>query len=269
MRRPSGYERASRTAAPGMKMISSRALRQLLWVEVLQTWRQPIGLVWGVGVPILLLFVFGKVIPGTNRPITPGNELTILDVYIPVLFAMALTLLALASLPVPLVTYREQGWLRRLSTTPVRPIWLLAAQVGINLALAMATLLVVVLGGAIGFGARLPGNPGGFVLGAFLVTVAIFALGLLVAAVAPSQGWASVIGGILFFPLLFLGGLWYPLQDMPATLRTIAGYSPLTAGVSAMQGAMQGVFPSARDLLVLVAFAVVFGIGAARLFRWE
>jgi len=255
------------TAGEG-RSVSGRAFRQLLWVEVLQAWRQPTGLVWGVGLPIVLLIVFGN-ISAFKQPVTPGSSLTIFEVYIPVLFALSLVLLALVSLPTPLVAYREQGWLRRLSTTPITPVWLLAAQIIVNLALALATLLIVVLGGALFLGSRLPGNPGGFVLAALLVTVAIFALGLLGAAVAPTQGWASVMGGVLFFPLLFLAGLWYPLQNMPAIVRSVAGYSPLTAGVAAMQSAMQGDFPSAHDLLVLVGFAVVLGAAAVRFFRWE
>ena len=254
--------------ASGRQAISGRAFRQLLRVEVLQAWRQPTGLVSGVGLPILLLVVFGK-IPAFNQPITAGSPLTVFAVYVPVLIALSLTLLALVSLPVPLVVDREQGWLRRLSTTPVMPVWLLAALVVVNLVLALVTMLVIVLGGALFLGARLPRNPGGFVLAALLVTIALFALGLLVAAVAPTKGWATAIGGILFAPLMFLAGLWLPLQLMPATLRMVAGYSPLTAGVAAMQSAMQGDFPAAHDLLVLVAFALVLGATAVRFFRWE
>ena len=255
-------------AKPGRPAIPGNAFRQLLRVEVLQTWRQPTALASGVGLPILLLVVLGK-IPAFNQPITPGSPLTIFEVYVPVLIALSLTLIALVSLPVPVVADREQGWLRRLSTTPVTPFWLLAALVVVYLVLALVTMVVIVLGGALFLGARLPGNSGGFVLAALLVTTALFALGLLVAAVAPTQGWANVIGGVLFVPLMFLAGLWLPLQLMPATLRTIADYSPLTAGVAAMQSAMQGDFPSARGLLVLSAYAVVFSAAAVRFFRWE
>ena len=49
----------------------------------------------------------------------------------------------------------------------------------------------------------------------------------------------------------------------------ISNFTPLGAGVQAMQSSMQGTLPAAQPLLVLAAYAVVFAFAAARLFRWE
>jgi hypothetical protein len=96
-----------------------------------------------------------------------------------------------------------------------------------------------------------------------------FAIGLLIAALAPSAPIAGVAGTVLLYPLLFLAGLWTPKQNLSPLLQHIGNYSPLGAAVQAMDSAMQGNFPPARPLLVMAAYAVVLGLIAIRSFRWE
>ena len=52
-------------------------------------------------------------------------------------------------------------------------------------------------------------------------------------------------------------------------MRDIGDWTPLGAAVHALQDSMQGAFPSAQSLLVLAAWAVIFGVLAVRFFRWE
>jgi len=69
--------------------------------------------------------------------------------------------------------------------------------------------------------------------------------------------------------MMFLSGLYYPVQLMPGVLQAISHFSPLGAAVAAIQDAMLQGFPPAEPLLVLLAYAVVFGFLAKRFFRWE
>ena len=78
-----------------------------------------------------------------------------------------------------------------------------------------------------------------------------------------------IIEAASFFPLIFLAGLWVPIQEMPTALQHISNYTALGAAVQAGQDAMQGMFPPTRSLLVMVGWAVVFGVAAWRFFRWE
>ena len=94
-------------------------------------------------------------------------------------------------------------------------------------------------------------------------------MGLWVAAIARSAQFAGVISQLLFFSMMFFAGLWLPQQRMPAALHTLADYTPLGAAVQAVQATMQGDFPAARALLVLVAYGVVFAVAAVRCFRWS
>jgi ABC-2 type transport system permease protein len=182
---------------------------------------------------------------------------------------LGLTMLALLGVPGPMVSYREIGVLRRLSTTPVPPSWLLAAQVVVQLSVALAGLLIVNLAGVTVFGAATPKSVAGLALSCLLAIAGVFALGLLIAAVAPTSGSVNAIGRLALIPLMFFAGLWLPRALMPQLLQDISNYTPLGAAVEAIQDSMQAGFPPARPLLVLAAYAVIFGFAARRFFRWE
>ncbi|MGH3202625.1 MAG: ABC transporter permease [Streptosporangiaceae bacterium] len=133
----------------------------------------------------------------------------------------------------------------------------------------LAGLAIVLAVGTAAFGESAPGNPGGFTLAVVLSVAAIFAIGLAIAALAKTAGSALAIGGALFLPLMFLAGLWFPRQEMTAWLADVSDYSPLGAVSQATQDAIGGTFPPAALLLTLAAYAAVFGLVAARYFRWE
>jgi ABC-2 type transport system permease protein len=259
----------SATAATLSHRPSRRALKKLIVTEAKCAWRAPVSLALGVLVPVVILVILGsvgalqKTIPGSNPPVT------YMTTFIPVLIGMVLALTALVSLPIVLVSQRETAFLRRLSTTPVAPRWLLAAQVAVNFALAVVAILLIVAGGTLFFHVSAPAQLGGFVLSALLATAALFAVGLLIAAVAANRVVAAVLGTLLFYPLMFFAGLWVPRQSMAPGMRHISDYTPLGAGVHAMLSSIQGSFPPAQPLLVMGAWAVVFGVAAVKLFRWE
>ena len=135
--------------------------------------------------------------------------------------------------------------------------------------MAVTAILILVAGAAVFFGVPLAPQLAGFVLSAVLAIAAMFALGLLIAAIAPAPGIAGVIGTVLLYQLLFFAGLWAPRQNLSPMWQHIGNYTPLSAAVQAMEAAMQGHFPPAQPLLVMAAYAIVFSIAAIRLFRWE
>ena len=185
------------------------AFGKIVLNEARLAWRLPAGLIFGVAVPLLLLIIFGE-IPGMHQPQASMGGLTLFPVYVPILISMAIAILALISLPAALVSYRDQGILRRLSTTPVPPSWLLAAQLVINFCIAMTSLLIVIVVGMVAFGLDVPKNPGALLLSIVLSIAALFAIGLSIAAAARSGIAARAIGAGVFYPLLFFAGMWFP-----------------------------------------------------------
>lgn len=245
----------------------ARGFRELVKVEAKIALRAPLGLALGVLLPVMLLVILAA-IPGLEE-LAPGSTLTMFTQYIPVLIGTSLCLIALVSLPMALVASRQIGVLRRFATTPAPPAWLLAAQLIINAALAVLAIIILVAGGVLFFGARLPSHWPGFVLSALLATAAMFAIGLLITAISPTSPVAAVAGNVLLYPLLFFAGMWTPGQNMSPLLQHIGDYTPLGAAVQAMNATIQGSFPPASPLLVMAVYAVVFSAAAIRFFRWE
>jgi ABC-2 type transport system permease protein len=243
------------------------AFGQVVLNEARLTWRRPIGLIAGVALPVMLTVLFGE-LPVHQTSASLGG-ITAFDAYVPVLAVFSLAMLALLGLPIPLASYRELGVLRRLSTTPVPPSWLLAAQGLIQLCVAVTALTVILVTSFIAFGAPAPKSPGGLLVSVVLSIAGLFPIGLMIAAMSKSAGAASVIGRLTFFPLIFFAGLWLPRALMPPVLLDISNYSPLGPAVQAMQDSMLSGFPPVQPLLVLAGYAVVFGFLAQRFFRWD
>ncbi len=244
------------------------AFRRLLGTEWRLAVRNPAALVWGFGLPLLLLILFAS-LPGTTKPDKSFNGLSFFQIYLPVLVALSLALLSLVALPMPLASYRELGVLRRMRTTPVPPSWLLGAQLVLNLALLAVVALLVIVGGGLSSGAHLPRQVPGFLLAFVLGTVTMFAIGLWVASIARTQRAAGAIGGALLYPMMFFAGVWVPQQVMPSWLRDVSQLTGLGAAVDAMQNSIEGHFPSALPLVVMVVWTAAFSWFAVRMFRWE
>ncbi|MCW4018125.1 MAG: ABC transporter permease [Candidatus Bathyarchaeota archaeon] len=240
---------------------------ELLKVQGKLAIREPTGLVFGIGLPLILLIIFGN-IPTFNQPVE-GSSFTIFEVYIPILLVTVLIFLSLFGLPIPIVRDREVGWLRRISTTPVSPAKLLAAQVTINLILAAVGFIILIAGSTLVFGIRITFDIPGFILSLVLATLVMFSLGLLVTAIAPSQSTANGITMALLYPLLFFAGIYVPIQVLPSGLQTAALFTPVGAAVNALDSSMAGSFPSFVPLVVMAAYTVIFGFVAIRYFRWE
>ncbi len=86
-------------------------------------------LFWALIFPVGLLVVLGS--STSDKPKADLGGLPFIVVYTPVLMTFTLTLLALSAMPATLASYRDKGYLKRLSTTPVGAPRLLAAQLTI------------------------------------------------------------------------------------------------------------------------------------------
>jgi ABC-2 type transport system permease protein len=246
----------------------SKPFWELVKVQGKLVLREPYSIIFGVAMPIFLLIIFGS-IPTFREPISNDTTMTVFDLYIPILMVTVLIMIGLLGLPIPIVRDREIGWLRRISTTPVSPTKLLAAQVTINIILAAVGFVILVAGGILIFGVNIVPDIPGFFLSLVLATTAMFSLGILIAAVAPSQGAANGMMMALLYPLLFFAGVYVPMQVLPSSLQTVASFTPVGSAVKALESSMQGTFPSIIPLLVMTAYTAFFSYIAIRYFRWE
>jgi ABC-2 type transport system permease protein len=229
--------------------------------------RFPLGLLTGIALPTVLLVIIGSIGKDQTRLKVLGG-LTTFNVYVPVFLTMVIAALAFYGLPIPLAVYRDQGILRRLSTTPVPPAWVLAAQLVLNVCFAVAELILLLVVAMTGFGINAPRSAAGLVLALALSMAAVFAIGLLVSAVA-RQRTAGMLAAVCFFPVMFFAGLFLPRAEMPRALLDVSNLTPLGAAVQAIQSALLNGFPPVSPLLVLAAYAFLFSALAVRFFRWE
>jgi ABC-2 type transport system permease protein len=247
---------------------SGRVFRKLLRSEAVLAWRSGAAAFWSAFLPLAGLIVLGS-IPGTRTPQDGLGGASVLDTYLPILMMFSLTISVVTLMPPGLAIYREKGILRRLSTTPVPPSRLLGAQATIYAGLGVVVSVVLLVVGVTAYGVHLPDQLAGFVLALVLVGAATTGIGLVVAALAPSARVANALSTLLFFPLMFFAGLWIPRASMPSGLRAVSDWTPLGAGVRAIQATVDGNWPPVSSLLVLAGWAVVCGAVAARTFRWE
>jgi ABC-2 type transport system permease protein len=228
--------------------------------------RTPFMPLAGILFPAVLLLAIGA-IPGMTEPSPAAGGYRFIDAWVPSLIVISLAMLALQSIPGAVATYREQGVLRRLATTPVHPANLLGAQLLIHVVIALAGIgLVLGLANAV-YDVPMPKHPAAFAATLLLGVVSMFALGLIAAAVASTSKAANGIAMIAFLPTMFFGGVYLPRPLLPEVLRRIGDYVP--PGSQPLQDAWVGNGVQPLQLVVLAAFAVVGTALAAKLFRWE
>ena len=244
------------------------ALARLTATETKLFFREPMIVFFALGFPPILLVILGS-IPAFREPDANLGGLRVIDIYAPIVIAMGIALFALNALAQLFATYREKGVLRRMRTTPVKPRVMLGAQLLMATILSVATMLVVLAVGRLAFDVRLPRQLPAYLLGYVLAALAMFAVGLLVASLAPTGKSAGAIGTLVFFPIVFFAGLWIPRDSMNDVLRTISDFTPLGAGVQSLQDAAAGHWPHLLHVAVMLGWTIAAGGLAARYFRWE
>jgi ABC-2 type transport system permease protein len=243
-------------------------LSRLTLTETKLFFREPLAVFFMLAFPPILLVIFGA-IPSFREHDPDIGGLRVIDLYVPIVIAVTIAMIALSGLPQMLASYREQGVLRRMRTTPVKPGWMLGAQLLMCTAASVAVMLVLQVIGRVAFDVALPRQAGAYLLGYLLSALSMLSLGLLIASLAPSGKGASAIGTLLFFPVMFFAGLWAPRETMPEVLRKISDFTPLGAGVQSLQDATAGHWPQLLHLAVMAGWIIVAGGLAARYFRWE
>ena len=235
-------------------------MRMLTLTEAKLLMREPLALFWGLAFPMVLLAVMGL----SSSDI---DGLPLVAVYEPIVIAFIAVTFGIQGVPVQVASYREGRILRRLATTPAGPVRVIGAQLIVSLTVVLLATAGVLAVGRLGFAVPLPRQSVGFAMVAVLAATAMLALGMLIAAVAPTARSAGAAGTVLFFPLMYFAGLWTP--RLSPTARHVGEFTPLGAATQALRDSMAGAWPHPLPLAVLGACTLACSVAAARLFRWE
>src|ERR671914_1047742 len=215
--------------------------------------------------------IVGQIVNGTNQAISGRPPLLAVEArslqtesitpaayFVPSILGMALMQLGVFS-AIPLVEQREKLILKRLGATPLRRWTLVGSNILMRLLIALVQSVLIIGIGAAAFGVTIVGSlvlVAGFVV---LGSVTFISLGYVIASFARTEESANALTSIVQFPLMFLSGIFFPIDFMPEFLRPVAALMPLTYLGDALRQVMVGGAPFAPlpvDVAVLGAWLV-------------
>jgi len=171
-----------------------------------------------------------------------------------------------------LVSFREQGILRRFHVTPVTAGDMLLSSILASFVLTLPTVVVELLLARFVFHVPSLGNVFTLLVLVGIGTISFGSMGLVVASVTNTMQETQIINQIIWLPLIFLSGATVPLLYLPKVVQKIGLFLPATYLVS---GLIEATFRSASlwavriALVSLVVWAVLTFLVSAQLFRWE
>jgi ABC-2 type transport system permease protein len=199
------------------------------------------------------------------------ENLNFISYFVPSILALSIMQVGVFA-AVPLVADREKGILKRLSATPLRRWQLVGSNTVMRLLIALVQTLIIVGVGVAVFGVEVSGSlllTAGFVA---LGAVSFLALGYVLASFTRTEEAANGITQVVQFPMMFLSGVFFPIEAMPQFLQSVARLIPLTYLADALRQVMVGgtaFAPLGVCAAVLLGWLVVCFAIASRKFQWQ
>jgi ABC-2 type transport system permease protein len=199
-------------------------------------------------------------------------DLEFIDFLVPGIVAMMIMNNNLNGVAGQIASWRERGVLRRMQSTTLTAATFIASQITARLVLNGLQAVIVLLVGNLFFGTQVNGS--WLLLLGFVVigTLAFMSIGFIIAGLAKTPESAAPIAGLISFPLLFLGGVFFPIDNMPEFLQPIVNLLP----ISHLTTALRQVMNVGADLSTLWNEALLLGgwmlaafIIATRTFKWD
>jgi ABC-2 type transport system permease protein len=197
-----------------------------------------------------------------------------IDFLVPGVIAMAIMTNGIYAVSGTFVTYRQKGVLHRLRATPMPLSSFIGASVLVHLVRSLIQAALVLAVGVFVFHVHVAGVH-------LLLRVAVLALvgagcfvtiGFFVAAVAKNVEIAAALGQVIGTPMMFLSGIFFPMENAPAWIQPVVKLMPLTYLANGLRDVILHGTPLwfvRLDLAVLAVFTVVFMGLSVRYFRWE
>ncbi|HET9729199.1 MAG TPA: ABC transporter permease [Acidimicrobiia bacterium] len=241
--------------------MNGRAVAAQTKAEARLQLRRGENLVVTLAIPLGILVFFAKVDAISTDYKHP------VDFLVPGVLALAVMAAAMVSLGIATGFERRYGVLKRLGVTPLSRGGLLIAKTSMVLALELLQIaLIVAAGVAIGWHVPLGIVPA---IGLLLLgTIAFAGVGMLMAGTLRAEANLAAANG-LFLALLFLGGMAYPLSKLPGAVEGFAKLLPAAALSETVRAVLASRPLPGGELAVLIAWAVLAPLAAARWFRWE
>lgn len=201
-----------------------------------------------------------------------GRNLKYVDFLTPGILGMTIMQLGISSVAFAFVAERTRGVIRRVMATPIPRRNYMAAHVLQRLILAVVQVLILLAVAVLAFKVTIVGGLGALLMVALLGAVVFLCLGFAVTGLLTTENQAAVATQIVTLPQMFLSGVFFSRDAVPAFLKPVADYLPLTFLNDALRaiattGATLG--DVSAQIIGLLVWAVVSFILAYRLFRLD
>ncbi|WP_374723026.1 ABC transporter permease [Peribacillus tepidiphilus] len=199
-------------------------------------------------------------------------NLKYIDFLVPGIVAMMIMSNNMNGVAGQIAAWRERGILRRMQGTTLKASTFIAAQITARLILNGLQALIVLVVAQLIFGVEVRGS--WFTLISFVIlgTLAFMAIGFIIAGIAKTPESAAPIAGFLSFPMLFLGGVFFPIKNMPEFLQPIVHILPIAHLSHALRETMNvgaSFMSLGTEALILGCWLVGAFIVASYTFKWE
>lgn len=212
----------------------------------------------------------GVVQIGTQTQMRFNPTLESVNLFVPGLIAVLLTVVSALMSAISLSTEKERGTLEVLLVSPLRPSQIIIGKVLPYLVLGFINVASVLLAAWLVFGVPFRGSLPLLLAECLLFIVASLALGVLVAAVTSSQRTAMV-GALmgLMLPTLLLSGMIFPISSMPVWLQGLSNLVPGRWFLIIARGIMLkgvGIAQLWQETLILAAMTAVVLMASIKAF---
>ncbi|MGJ6967522.1 ABC transporter permease [Streptosporangium sp. G11] len=222
--------------------------------------REPLGLLFTMGQPLLFLFLFGPLLGGTGGPEGQGSPWQWFVPGILIMMCLSGPMMAGYSLLVELIG----GSMERMLVTPLNRTAMLIGRTMKEFAILLAqAVLIIVLAVPLGFRPHLAGVLAG------LAVLTVFGVGLgalsFVLAIASRPGGELFYGvtQLVMFPLMLLSGVLLPVDSGPGWLQAVAALNPVSYIVEAERALFSGRFADMSVLYGTLCACAVAAVGLA------
>ncbi len=175
-------------------------------------------------------------------------------------------------LSVQLVTFREQGILRRFRLAPIGAGPMLASSIVSNYLMTMPTIAIEIVVCRFAFHMNSWGNLWAIFLLVTFGSVAFSSFGLIVASVTNTMQETQIINQVIWTAFLFLSGATIPLARFPGWIQRVSLFLPATYLATGLEAAATNLASASEIITDVIALSigvvVAFEI-SRRLFRWE
>ncbi|MDO5835611.1 MAG: ABC transporter permease [Methanobacterium sp.] len=194
-----------------------------------------------------------------------------IDFLVPAILAMTVMMGAMMSMGESLAGERERGELARLFMTPTSVSTVVAGKIISRLVIQTTTAMVLLGSAIILFNITISGSMILTILLLILIALCFVGFGIMVSArVGTQEDYVQMVMPFSM-PMMFISGVFYPLETMPWIFQKIAYIAPLTYANDAMRGVMlkgAGIGDIWVDIAVLLGFTLLFfAMGVTRFNR--